>query len=122
MELLEQFKQKEDIVEVSPDRYINGAGHLAYLNERAIKANYNRQLNIGNVLEAIELAHKTSPVTKSTRLPVSFSMIHNDTEVRVIFSWGEGNAQLDMSFADYDALPKISDLIDMRFDGEDANV
>jgi len=116
MELLEQFKLKEDIVEVSPDRYINGVEHLTYLNEKAIKANYNRQLNIGNVLEAIALAsvYPTSP-----RLPISFSMIHNDTEVRVIFSWGKGNAQLDMSFADYDALPKISDLIDIRFDGED---
>jgi hypothetical protein len=37
-------------------------------------------------------------------------MIHNDTEVRVVFSWGKGNAQLDMSFKDYDELPKISDL------------
>jgi hypothetical protein len=107
MELLEQFKQKEDIVEVNPDRYIDGVEHLEYLNKKAIKADYNRQLNMGNVLEAIRLdsAYPTSP-----RLPITFSMIHNDTEIRVIFSWGKGNAQLDMSFADYDALPKISDI------------
>lgn len=120
MELLEQFKLKEDIVEVSPDRYINGVGHLANLNEKAIKADYNRQLNIGNVVEAIELAHETSRKPVSPRLPITFSMIHNDTEVRVIFSWGKGNAQLDMSFADYDALPKISDLV--HENKENANV
>tara|TARA_R110002020_G_scaffold455166_1_gene671205 strand:- start:176 stop:529 length:354 start_codon:yes stop_codon:yes gene_type:complete len=115
MELLEQFKQKDQVMEVSPDKYIDGVAHLDYLNKKAIKKGYNRQLNIGNVLEAIGLAHRTSRKPKSTRLPITFSMIHNDTEIRVIFSWGKGNAQLDMSFADYDALPKISDIITPKF-------
>jgi hypothetical protein len=42
-------------------------------------------------------------------MPIVFSMIHNDTEVRVVFSWGSGSAQLDMSFDDYAALPKITE-------------
>ena len=43
-------------------------------------------------------------------MPITFSMIHNDTEVRVVFSWGNGSSQLDMSFDDYASLPKITDV------------
>ena len=43
-------------------------------------------------------------------MPITYSMIHNDTEVRVVFSWGNGSSQLDMSFDDYASLPKITDV------------
>ena len=45
-----------------------------------------------------------------TKFPITFSMVHNDTEVRVVFSWGSGSAQLDMSFAEYDSLPSVKAL------------
>jgi hypothetical protein len=111
MELLEQFKQKENIMESSPDKYINGLGELTKLNEKAVKAKYNRSLYINKLIDAICFTKKKSAKELwNIKLPIAFSMIHNDTEVRVVFSWGNGSSQLDMSFEDYAALPKITDV------------
>jgi hypothetical protein len=111
MELLEQFKQKENIMESSPDKYINGLGELTKLNEKAVKAKYNRSLYINKLIDAICCTKKKSAKELwNIKLPIAFSMIHNDTEVRVVFSWGNGSSQLDMSFEDYAALPKITDV------------
>ena len=116
MELLEQFKNKEPLSEVKPNKFINGITHLETLNRKAIKANYNRQLNMSGLIKAMEI--KAHPLWEGkvelARFPITFSMIHNDTEVRVVFMFnarGE-TAQLDMSFDDYAELPSISDIKD----------
>jgi len=106
MELLEQFKNKEEMTEVRPDKFINGITHLETLNRKAIKANYNRQLNMNGLIKAMD----NNGEVELLRFPITFSMIHNDTEVRVVFMFnakGE-TAQLDMSFDDYAELPSIS--------------
>jgi len=111
MELLEQFKQKENIMESTPDKYINGMDELIRLNKKAVKAKYNRSLYIDKVIDAICLSKgQDSTQIWDIKMPIVFSMIHNDTEVRVVFSWGSGSAQLDMSFDDYDALLKITEM------------
>tara|TARA_Y100001951_G_C11042343_1_gene130974 strand:- start:43 stop:414 length:372 start_codon:yes stop_codon:yes gene_type:complete len=118
MELLKQFKlsnTRGDISfpnsEVTPDKYIFGLENLDLLNERSLKANFNRALYVDRIVERICEDRKCETQDlDSMNFPIIFSMIHNDTEVRVVFSWGKGNAQLDMSFKDYDELPKISDL------------
>mgnify|MGYP006195626917 FL=1 len=110
MELLEQFKNKEEMTEVRPDKFINGITHLETLNRKAIKANYNRQLNMNGLIKAMDNNGKVELL----RFPITFSMIHNDTEVRVVFMFnarGE-TAQLDMSFDDYAELPSISSIED----------
>ena len=111
MELLEQLKHREHMYEIIPDKYINGMDELIRLNEKAIKANYNRQLYTDKIVEAICLDKgQDSTQIWNYKFPITFSMIHNDTEVRVVFSWGEGNAQLDMSFDDYADLPSPKEL------------
>jgi hypothetical protein len=109
MELLEQFRNKEQLTEVRPDKFINGITHLETLNRKAIKANYNRQLNMEGLVKVME--DKDGDV-EFTRFPITFSMIHNDTEVRVIFQFNHSGetAQLDMSFDDYAELPLISSI------------
>jgi hypothetical protein len=111
MELLEQFKQKEEIIELSPDKYINGIDEVNRLNIKADGKNYNRILDMNALLDAIclDLGQDSTQVWHY-KFPITFSMIHNDTEVRVIFSWGRGSAQLDMSFDDYANLPKVTTL------------
>jgi hypothetical protein len=112
MELLEQFKQKEAIYENMPDKYINGMDELIRLNEKAIKADYNRQLYTDKIVEAVCLDKgKDSTQIWDTKFPITFSMIHNDTEVRVVFSWGGGSAQLDVSFDEYEDLPSVKELM-----------
>ena len=77
------------------------------LNIKAGGANYNRQLDMNSLLDAICLDKgQDSTQIWNYKFPITFSLIHNDTEIRVIFSWGEGNAQLDMSFDDYESLPQ----------------
>ena len=111
MELLEQLKHKEHMYENMPDKYINGMDELIRLNEKAIKADYNRQLYTNKIMEAVCVDQgKDSTQIWNTKFPITFSMIHNDTEVRVVFSWGGGNAQLDMSFDEYDNLPSVKAL------------
>lgn len=111
MELVEQFKLKEPTYENQPDKYIYGIENLHKLNKKAEKANFNRQLNMKNLINGICKDKDCTPMDlQSMRFPITFSMIHNDTEIRVVFSWGQDNAQLDMSFGDYEDLPKISSL------------
>mgnify|MGYP003650293639 CR=1 FL=1 len=106
MELLEQFKNKEEMTEVRPDKYINGITHLETLNRKAIKANYNRQLNMSGLIKAMD----SNGEVELLRFPITFSLIHNNTEVRVVFQFNPAGetAQLDMSFDDYAELPSIS--------------
>ena len=95
-----------------PDKFINGMEELIRLNKKAIKADYNRQLYIDNVVDTIcSDKGKNSTQIWNYPLVITFAMIHNDTEIRVVFSWGEGNAQLDMSFDDYADLPSPKELV-----------
>lgn len=111
MELLEQFKQKELISEKTPNKYIRGMSQVIHLNDNAIKANYNRVIEDMDRLidEICTVKHATAPEIWSYNFPILQSFIHNDTEIRIIFTWGEGHALMDISFDDYDALPKIKE-------------
>jgi len=108
MELLEQFKQRTPIFENMPNKYINGMEEIIKLNTKAIAANYNRQLDIPALVDAIclDLGVDSTKIW-NYKFPITLSLIHNDTEIRVVFSWGRGDAQLDMSFDDYANLPSV---------------
>jgi hypothetical protein len=116
MELLKQLRERELMSESNPDKFINGIAHLTELNKKAIRKNYNRQLDIKAVLEGMEKNKKFSQIqdVRLTRFPIIRSMIHNDTEVRVEFithareDKSGGRQFLDMSFDDYADLPAIS--------------
>ena len=111
MELLQQFKQKELTYENMPDKYIYGLENLDKLNTKAEKANFNRQLVMKDLIDGICKDKKCDPKELwSMRFPITFSMIHNNTEVRVVFSWGKGSAQLDLSFDEYEDLPSVKAL------------
>ena len=118
MELLKQLRNKQSLSEFNPDKFINGLEHLKLLNKKAIKKNYNRQLDIKELVKNMEGSKKFSQVqdVRLTRFPIAFSMIHNDKEVRVVFMInGAGDkAQLDMSFDDYADLPAISGITDSK--------
>ncbi len=110
MELLEQFKNSEPIHEVTPDKYIDGIDEINRLNIKAIGKKYNRSLNMDALLDAIcrDLGQDSTQVWHY-KFPIVFSMIHNDTEVRVAFTWGESKAFIDMSFDDYANLPSVKE-------------
>ena len=111
MELLEQLKHKEHMYENMPDKYIPGMETIITLNTHAIAEDYNRQLDITALVDEISLALGVDSTKMwHYKFPITFSKIHNDTEVRVIFSWGRGSVQLDMSFDDYADLPSIKEL------------
>ena len=116
MELLKQLRHKPSMTESSPDKFINGIAHLTALNKKAIRKKYNRQLNIEEVVESIKKKRKFSQIqdVSLTRFPITFSMIHNDTEVRVVFIINDAGekVQLDMSFDDYADLPSISGIME----------
>lgn len=115
-ELLEQFKQKQPMYETMPDKYINGIPEVNRLNIIADGRNYNRILDMNALVKAIskDLGKETKDLW-NTKFPIKFSMIHNDTEIRVVFYWGSkerrtyGDAQLDMSFDDYAGLPSVKE-------------
>jgi hypothetical protein len=109
MELLEQFKNKEPMYENMPNKYIDGMDKIIKLNTRAIAANYNRQLDISSLIDAIclDLGIDSTKIW-NYKFPITMSLIHNDTEIRVVFSWGKGHAQLDLSFDDYESLPSVT--------------
>ena len=92
-----------------PNKYIPGMNEIIRLNAKANKANYNRQLEIKELIDAIcrDLGQDSTQVW-NYNFPITLSLIHNDTEIRVVFSWGRGDAQLDMSFDDYEALPSVT--------------
>ena len=111
MELLEQFKQLTPLFENMPNKYIDGIDEINRLNIKAGGANYNRQLDMNELLDAVckDLGQDSTQVWHY-KFPITMSLIHNDTEIRVVFSWGRGEAQLDMSFDDYAGLPSIQSL------------
>ena len=110
MELLEQLKHKEHMYETMPNKYIPGMETIITLNTHAIAEDYNRQLDVDVLLDTICLdLGVDSTMMWHYKFPITFSMIHNDTEIRVVFSWGKGNAQLDMSFDDYASLPQVEE-------------
>ena len=110
MELLEQLKHRESMYENLPNKYIPGIETIITLNTHAIAEDYNRQLDVDALVDAICLdLGVDSTKMWHYKFPITFSMIHNDTEIRVVFSWGRGSAQLDMSFDDYFTLPKITE-------------
>ena len=109
MELLEQFKQRTPLYENMPNKYIPGMNEIIRLNTKAIAANYNRQLEIKELVDAICLDLGVDSTKIWTyNFPITMSLVHNDTEIRVVFSWCKGHAQLDMSFDDYDNLPSVN--------------
>ena len=69
------------------------------LNDSAIENDFNRALTDECVMN----------LPYGANFPITFEMVHNDTEMRVVFAWkddaGLHNAQLDMTFEDYDSLP-----------------
>ena len=71
---------------------------LRVLNKKAIDQKLNRSL-VDDVFESID--------DNEPNLPVVFSMVHNDVEMRVqlMFNRAGATGWLDMSFADYNALP-----------------
>ena len=99
-----------------PDKYINGIPEVNRLNIIADGRNYNRILDMNALVKAIskDLGKETKDLW-NTKFPIKFSMIHNDTEIRVVFYWGSkerrtyGDAQLDMSFDDYAGLPSVKE-------------
>ena len=108
MELLEQFKQRTPIFENMPNKYIDGIDEINRLNIKAGGANYNRQLDMNVLVDVIckDLGQDSTQIWHY-KFPITLSLIHNDTEIRVVFSWGRGDAQLDMSFDDYANLPSV---------------
>ena len=118
MELLKQLREREVMSETNPDKFINGLDHLTMLNKKAVRKKYNRTLNMKYIKKSMEKNKKFSQVqdVTLTRMPITQSMIHNDTEVRVQFMFnGAGDkAFLDMSFDDYAELPAISGITDLK--------
>jgi hypothetical protein len=110
MELLEQLKHKEHMYENMPNKYIDGIDEINKLNIKADGKNYNRIRDMDSLLDTVclDLGQDSTQVWHY-KFPITFSMIHNDTEVRVVFSWGRGSAQLDISFDDYANLPKVTE-------------
>ena len=109
MELLEQFKNREPMYENMPNKYIDGIDEINRLNIKAGGANYNRRLDMNVLVDVIckDLGVDSTQIWHY-KFPITLSLIHNDTEIRVVFSWGRGDAQLDMSFDDYEALPSVT--------------
>ena len=111
MELLEQFKNRVPMYENMPNKYIDGIDEINRLNIKAGGANYNRRLDMNVLVDVIckDLGVDSTQIWHY-KFPITLSLIHNDTEVRVVFSWGRGDAQIDMSFEDYANLPSVTPL------------
>jgi len=73
---------------------------LVALNDKAIDIGFNRALDPDHMMEVLPYGHN---------FPIVFDMVHNDTEMRVMFAWTEDGevkkAMLDMTFEDFDELP-----------------
>ena len=61
-------------------------------------------------LSLLELNNETAEGNiENVIFPISWSQIHNDTEIRFMFSWGNPDfAMLDVSFADWDSLQSVT--------------
>tara|TARA_Y100001963_G_C6511268_1_gene322238 strand:+ start:161 stop:529 length:369 start_codon:yes stop_codon:yes gene_type:complete len=76
---------------------------LIRLNEKAKKAKYNQSINS----EIIKRLSKTNKDGKPRAFPISFAMVHNDTEMRTLVQLdmdASAVGLLDMSFEDYHKL------------------
>ena len=102
-------------------KYIDGFENLKQLCKEAEIANYNRQPIWG----ALEERFKELKLAKDTRFPITFHMLHNDSEIRTIFSFMNlevakqqpvsipvehrpEQVQLDMSITHFLALPEMT--------------
>lgn len=82
-------------------KYISGYHELHRLNNTSIRAKYNRAISDEGLTIALKNGYDTN-------YPITFSMIHNDSEMRVILMLSATDkAQLDMSFRDFSNLPEI---------------
>lgn len=72
---------------------------LVGLNKKAIKRGYNRAIDP-------KWLYENMPVVNYV---VTFEMLHNDCEMRVVFAWMEGDktktGTIDMDLKDWDYLP-----------------
>lgn len=118
MHLLEKFRNREPVRDDDPQKVIAGWDWLKYLNKRAEKQDFNGQLNLGVLRELVQ--KDLLPLNEETAIGnienvifvITTSFIHNDTEVRVLFTWGNQDHTpfLDVSFTDYDNLLSLTEL------------
>jgi len=91
--------------------YVNKE-QLTMLNNRAIRRNSNRTLE-PKKLEKLpkflkEVGFQGDQGEDMVRYPVTYSMPHNDVEMRVCFTTHEAKEMwLDISFKEYENLPQI---------------
>lgn len=118
MHLLEKFRNREPVMDENPQKVIAGWDWLHHLNNRAEKQDFNAQLNLDVLRELVQ--KDLLPLNDETAVGnienvifiVTTSFIHNDTEVRVLFTWGNENHTpfIDVSFDDYDNLLSLTEL------------
>ena len=118
MNLLEKFRNRKLISDDNPRKVIAGWEWLTHLNKRAEKQNFNGQLELDVLREVVQ--KDLLPLNDETAIGnidnvifvVTTSFIHNDTEVRVLFTWGNKNHHpyIDVSFDDYEDLLSLTEL------------
>lgn len=117
MDVLDQFMDAErtEITDTSPTKVVSGWGQLQYLNRKAVKQRFNTVLNMTHLQEKVQLSllelnNETAEGNiENVIFPISWSQIHNDTEIRFMFNWGNPDfAMLDISFADWDSLQSVT--------------
>ena len=118
MHLLQKFRNREPVMDDNPQKVIAGWEQLTYLNEQAERRDFNAQLNLDVLRELVQ--KDLLPLNDETAIGnienvifiVTTSFIHNDTEVRVLFTWGnkEHLPMVDVSFDDYDNLLSLTEL------------
>ena len=117
MDVLDQFMKAERnvITDSAPTKVVSGWRELEILNRKAVKQRFNTVLNITRLQAVVQLsllelnAETAEGNIENVIFPISWSMIHNDTEVRMMFSWGSpDHAMLDVSFADWDSLQSVT--------------
>ena len=117
MDVLDQFMKAERnvITDSAPTKVVSGWRELEILNRKAVKQRFNTVLNITRLQAVVQLsllelnAETAEGNIENVIFPISWSMIHNDTEVRMMFSWGSPDfAMLDVSFAYWDSLQSVT--------------
>ena len=91
--------------------YVNKE-QLIKLNNRAIRRKSNRTLVVKKLEELpntlADIGFKGDDASELVRYPVTYTIPHNDVEMRVCFSTHEGKQMwLDISFKEYDNLSKL---------------
>jgi len=117
MDVLDQFMNSErnEITDSNPTKVVSGWRELEFLNRKAIKQRFNTVLNMTRLQEQVQLSllelnsETADGNIENIIFPISWSQIHNDTEIRFMFSWGNPDfAMLDVSFADWDSLQSVT--------------